>query len=89
MSSPARRLHRPPNPTDRAIGGRRHEYRPLTSKLVQSTDPGTVAASLLDATGARELYVADLDALGSVQGFTPLAIDGNPVAVKKYEHNHL
>jgi hypothetical protein len=23
------------------------------------------------------------------QGFTPLAIDGNPVGVKKYEHNRL
>jgi len=67
----------------RAVGGRRHEYRPLTSKLVQSTDPETVAMSLLDATGARELYVADLDALGSFQGLTPLAIDGRPFGAAK------
>ncbi|HEV3440051.1 MAG TPA: HisA/HisF-related TIM barrel protein [Gemmata sp.] len=67
----------------RAVGGRRHGYRPLTSKLVQSTDPETVAMSLLDATGARELYVADLDALGSFQGLTPLAIDGRPFGAAK------
>jgi phosphoribosylformimino-5-aminoimidazole carboxamide ribotide isomerase len=47
----------------RAIGGRRNEYRPLISKLVQSTDPLLVAQALLHATGAKELYIADLDAI--------------------------
>jgi phosphoribosylformimino-5-aminoimidazole carboxamide ribotide isomerase len=47
----------------RAVGGRRNEYRPLQSQLVQSTDPRTVAAALLDVTGAEELYLADLDAI--------------------------
>jgi phosphoribosylformimino-5-aminoimidazole carboxamide ribotide isomerase len=47
----------------RAVGGKRKEYRPLTSKLVQSTDPQTVATALLNATGAEELYLADLDAI--------------------------
>jgi phosphoribosylformimino-5-aminoimidazole carboxamide ribotide isomerase len=47
----------------RAIGGRRKEYLPLISKLVQSTDAQAVARALLEATGATELYVADLDAI--------------------------
>ena len=46
-----------------AIAGRRHEYRPLESKLVQSTDPQTVAEALLYATGAEDLYIADLNAI--------------------------
>jgi uncharacterized protein related to proFAR isomerase len=46
-----------------AVGGRRNEYMPLRSKLVKSTDPRTVAAALLDVTGAEELYLADLDAI--------------------------
>lgn len=52
----------------RARGGRRHEYAPLTGRLVQSSDPVTVAHALLAATGADELYVADLDA---IQGKDP------------------
>src|SRR5580700_10039954 len=47
----------------RAVGGKRNEYQPLTSELVQSTDPSTVAKALLDATRAKEIYVADLDAI--------------------------
>lgn len=47
----------------RAIGGRRDEYRPLVSQLTDSTNPVEVAKALLDATGAAELYVADLDAI--------------------------
>src|SRR5580658_9754301 len=47
----------------RAVGGIRHEYRPLQSKLVQSTDPQTMAAALLDVARAEELYLADLDAI--------------------------
>lgn len=47
----------------RAIGGRRDEYRPLVSQLTVSTDPIAVAKALLEATGAKELYVADLDAI--------------------------
>src|SRR5580658_8632084 len=47
----------------RAVGGKRNEYRPLTSELVQSTDPRTVAKALLDAAGAKEIYAADLDAI--------------------------
>jgi phosphoribosylformimino-5-aminoimidazole carboxamide ribotide isomerase len=47
----------------RAVGGKRHEYRPVVSKLTTSTEPVEVAKALLDATGAGELYVADLDAI--------------------------
>ena len=47
----------------RAIAGRRSEYRPLVSTLTESVEPAEVARALLDATGAGELYVADLDAI--------------------------
>lgn len=47
----------------RAVGGRRSEYRPIVSRLTDSTEPLTVAKALLAATGASELYVADLDAI--------------------------
>jgi phosphoribosylformimino-5-aminoimidazole carboxamide ribotide isomerase len=46
-----------------AVGGDRSKYRPLKSKLTDSTRPVDVARALLEATGARELYVADLDAI--------------------------
>jgi phosphoribosylformimino-5-aminoimidazole carboxamide ribotide isomerase len=45
----------------RAVGGRREEYRPIQSRLTNSTDPRKVAQILLDTSGAGELYVADLD----------------------------
>ncbi len=47
----------------RAVGGRRDEYKPVVSRLTASTDPIEVAKALVDATGARELYLADLDAI--------------------------
>ena len=47
----------------RAVGGRRDEYRPVLSRLTESTDPASLARALIDATGAAELYVADLDAI--------------------------
>ena len=47
----------------RAVAGRRSEYRPLVSRLTTSTRPEAVAQALLSATGAKELYVADLDAI--------------------------
>jgi phosphoribosylformimino-5-aminoimidazole carboxamide ribotide isomerase len=48
----------------RAVGGLRGEYRPIVSRITTSTEPLRVARDLLAATGARELYVADLDAIG-------------------------
>jgi phosphoribosylformimino-5-aminoimidazole carboxamide ribotide isomerase len=47
----------------RAVGGRREDYQPVESHLTGCVDPITVAASLLHAAGATELYVADLDAI--------------------------
>jgi phosphoribosylformimino-5-aminoimidazole carboxamide ribotide isomerase len=47
----------------RAVGGRREEYRPIKSRLTDSTDPLTVAKTLLDAAGVAEVYVADLDSI--------------------------
>jgi phosphoribosylformimino-5-aminoimidazole carboxamide ribotide isomerase len=55
----------------RAIGGRRDEYRPVVSKLTASTDPVEVAKALLDAIGAGELYVADLDAITGGAAVSP------------------
>ena len=43
----------------RAVGGRRSEYRPLTG----NAEPIAVARKLLDLSGSRTLYVADLDAI--------------------------
>src|SRR5262249_33670542 len=47
----------------RAVAGRRDDYRPMVSKLTESTEPLAVASALLAASGATELYVADLDAI--------------------------
>ena len=47
----------------RAVAGRRHEYRPVRSPLVDSPNPLHVAERLLEASGATALYVADLDAI--------------------------
>jgi phosphoribosylformimino-5-aminoimidazole carboxamide ribotide isomerase len=46
-----------------AVGGRRSDYLPVRSELTDSTKPVEVAHALIRATGAGELYVADLDAL--------------------------
>jgi len=47
----------------RAVAGRREDYRPVRSTLTQSTEPLAVARALLEATGAGDLYVADLGAI--------------------------
>jgi phosphoribosylformimino-5-aminoimidazole carboxamide ribotide isomerase len=46
-----------------AVGGERDRYRPVKSRLTDSTRPLDVARALLAASGATELYVADLDAI--------------------------
>jgi len=53
----------------RAVRGDRQAYRPIESALCASSDPLTVARILVDHCAARQLYVADLDALtgGSAQ----------------------
>jgi phosphoribosylformimino-5-aminoimidazole carboxamide ribotide isomerase len=69
----------------RAVGGRRSEYRPLESRLTDSTDPVVVARRLLDVTGAGELYVADLDVITGRGTSTPfdLALDGTKVWIDR------
>ncbi|MCU0705318.1 MAG: HisA/HisF-related TIM barrel protein [Fimbriiglobus sp.] len=54
----------------RAVGGKRADYRPVQSKLTASASPLGVAKALLKATGAEELYVADLDAITGTGGGT-------------------
>jgi phosphoribosylformimino-5-aminoimidazole carboxamide ribotide isomerase len=47
----------------RARRGERGSYRPIDSALCRSSDPLTVAAILRDHCAARQMYIADLDAL--------------------------
>jgi phosphoribosylformimino-5-aminoimidazole carboxamide ribotide isomerase len=47
----------------RARRGDRGSYRPIESRLCGSSDPITVARMLRDHCDARQLYIADLDAL--------------------------
>jgi phosphoribosylformimino-5-aminoimidazole carboxamide ribotide isomerase len=47
----------------RGVRGDRQAYRPIESAVCASSDPVTVARILVDHCSARQLYVADLDAL--------------------------
>ena len=47
----------------RGIAGRRVEYRPLASRLAADARPATVGRALAEL-GFREVYLADLDAIG-------------------------
>jgi phosphoribosylformimino-5-aminoimidazole carboxamide ribotide isomerase len=47
----------------RGVGGRRAEYRPWVSPLCGTADAFGVAWALLERAGAKELFVADLDAI--------------------------
>lgn len=47
----------------RGIGGRRDEYRPIVSKLVDSAEPLAVAGAFREYFGFEEFYLADLDAI--------------------------
>jgi phosphoribosylformimino-5-aminoimidazole carboxamide ribotide isomerase len=49
----------------RGIAGRRHEYRPIVSTLVDSADPLAVAEAIRGRFGFDEFYLADLDAIQS------------------------
>ena len=53
----------------RAVGGRRSEYRPLVSRLTDSTDPLTVAEAIRARFGWTDFYVADLDSIAA-RGFS-------------------
>jgi phosphoribosyl isomerase A len=47
----------------RAVRGQRASYRPIFSELCSSAEPVAVARALVAHCTARQLYVADLDAL--------------------------
>ncbi len=44
-----------------AKGGQRHQYRPVDSKLIQDSNPVSVARAVFNQTGSDWLYVADID----------------------------
>jgi len=46
-----------------AVGGRRHDYRPVRSAWRRGSDPIALAAAVRDAFGSAEVYLADLDAI--------------------------
>jgi phosphoribosylformimino-5-aminoimidazole carboxamide ribotide isomerase len=50
-----------------AVGGRRDEYRPIRSPLVDSSCPEIVARAFRDRLNLFELYVADLDAIAGAE----------------------
>jgi phosphoribosylformimino-5-aminoimidazole carboxamide ribotide isomerase len=47
----------------RGVAGRRAEYRPLRSRLVETSVPLDVARALRTGFGFQQLYVADLDGI--------------------------
>src|SRR5262245_35661517 len=47
----------------RAIAGRREAYKPLVSRLTDSTDPVEVAEALRRVSESYQVYLADLDAI--------------------------
>lgn len=48
----------------RGVAGRRHQYRPVISRLTSSADPRAVAQAIRAHFGLSTLYLADLDAIG-------------------------
>lgn len=46
------------------FAGQRDEYRPIQSELVDSPHPGRVAKAISDYVGSKDVYLADLDAIG-------------------------
>lgn len=59
----------------RARAGARDTYAPIVTPLAKGAAPAEVARALVDAVGARILYVADLDAIvdGAAPDLTSLA----------------
>src|SRR5262245_32896730 len=55
----------------RGIAGRRHEYRPVVSRLTPSSQPADVARAFRDHLGLTELYLADLDAIAGAPPALP------------------
>jgi len=47
----------------RGVAGRRDEYRPIQSRLIDSTQPRVIAQALIEHFLPARLYLADLDAI--------------------------
>src|SRR5437764_344650 len=47
----------------RGVAGRRDVYRPIRTRLSDSSDPVAIAAALNRIFGFRQFYVADLDGI--------------------------
>lgn len=64
----------------RGTAGDRSNYRPIQSQLTAAVEPVAVARALLDVTGGRDLYLADLDAIlhrrPNREQYRELAADG-------------
>jgi phosphoribosylformimino-5-aminoimidazole carboxamide ribotide isomerase len=56
----------------RGVGGRRHEYRPIASRLTASSRPLDVAQAIRKHFGLGEFYLADLDAISGGEPVWPL-----------------
>jgi len=61
----------------RGVAGRREEYRPIQSRLTDSTQPRAIAQALIEHFRPARLYIADLD-----------AIAGAPPAMAIYRELH-
>jgi phosphoribosylformimino-5-aminoimidazole carboxamide ribotide isomerase len=51
----------------RGLAGRRHEYRPIVSRLTSSSSPVEVGRAFRDQLGLTQVYLADLDAIAGAE----------------------
>jgi phosphoribosylformimino-5-aminoimidazole carboxamide ribotide isomerase len=51
----------------RGVAGKREEYRQVVSKLTSDVTPRGVARAFREVVGAKDIYVADLDAIGGAE----------------------
>jgi phosphoribosylformimino-5-aminoimidazole carboxamide ribotide isomerase len=69
----------------RGVGGRREEYRPVGSRLTESTRPLEIARAFRQHFGLNDLYLADLDAIAGQPAalglYAALQADGFRLAV--------
>jgi len=56
----------------RGVAGRRSEYRPIVSRLTDSSQPLDVAQAFRTHFGLAEIYVADLDAIAGAAPAWPI-----------------
>lgn len=65
----------------RGVAGRRDEYRPIVSRLCTSSSPREIARAFREQLGLKDVYVADLDAIGGATAafatFADLQADGS------------